>query len=257
MARISGKTVLVTGATSGIGEATARVLASQRANLILWARRGERLEELSSLLRNQHGVEIDTAVVDVRDREAVGDAADFLKISDNVPHALINNAGLGRGSSTIQEGDLADWDEMIDTNIKGLLNVTRAVLPLMLEAGRGHVVNIGSTAGHITYPTGNVYSATKWAVRSLSEGMNLDLAGTPLKVSSVDPGYVQTEFSTVRFRGDKERAKQIYRGFKPLTPDDVAETIAFVLNVPDYMNVLDVVIVPTAQRNIYVVDRSE
>jgi 3-hydroxy acid dehydrogenase / malonic semialdehyde reductase len=257
MARISGKTVLITGASSGIGEACARRLASQGANLILWARREERLYELRGELTSAHGVEITVAVVDVRDRERIMGETDWLAANDNIPHVLINNAGLARGFSKVHQGDQNEWDEMIDTNIKGVLNVTRAVLPHMVRLGRGHIVNLGSTAGHVTYPNGNVYAATKFAIRGLSDGMNLDLAGTPLKVSSVDPGYVDTEFSTVRFHGDKDRAKQVYRGFQPLSADDVADTISYVVNLPEHMNVLDVIIVPTAQRNIYVVDRKE
>lgn len=257
MNRISGKTVLITGATAGIGEASARLLASQGAHLILWARREQRLTELCARLQQEHGARVNTAALDVRDRERVNREADALAAGGNIPHVLINNAGLARGSSRIQEGNPSDWDEMIDTNVKGLLNVTRALLPHLLAAGRGHIVNLGSTSGHLTFPTANVYAATKFAVRALSEGMNLDLAGTPLKVSSVDPGYVETEFSSVRFRGDAQRAKQVYRGFKPLSADDVADTIAYVVNLPDHMNVLDVVIVPTAQRNIYVVDKSD
>ena len=146
---------------------------------------------------------------------------------------------------------------MIDTNLKGLLNVTRAILPHMVARRRGHVVNLGSTAGHMTYPQGNVYNATKYGERALSEGMNLDVAGTPIRVSSVDPGFAETEFSEVRFHGDAARAKAVYRGFQPLTADDIADAIAYVVNLPEHVNVLDMVIVPTAQRNVYVVDRNE
>lgn len=254
MARISGRTVLITGASSGIGEACARRLAGEGANLILWARREQRLKDMKSEM-SRLGVEIVTAAVDVRDRERVQREAAWLEATDNVPDVLINNAGLARGYSKVQEGNPEDWDEMIDTNLKGVLNVSRAVLPLMVDKGRGHVINIGSTAGHLTYPNGNVYAATKYAIRGLSEGMNLDLSGTPLKVTSVDPGFVETEFSTVRFRGDEQRAKDVYKGFRPLTPDDVADTISYVINLPAHVNILSLVIVPTVQRNIYVVDK--
>ena len=257
MSRISGKTILITGASSGIGEACARRLASEGASLILWARREARLQELAGELKSAFGIEIVTAILDVRDRERVEAEANWLAATDNVPHVLINNAGLARGFNKFQEGDPQDWDEMIDTNIKGVLNVSRQILPHMIKLGRGHVVNLGSTAGHVTYPSGNVYAATKFAIRGLSEGMNLDLSGTPLKVTSVDPGFVETEFSLVRFRGDEQRAQQVYRGFRPLAPEDVAETIAYVVNLPDHVNILDLVLVPTAQRNIYVVDRKE
>ena len=174
-----------------------------------------------------------------------------------MPDVLVNNAGLASGLSKLQEGDPDDWDRMIDTNLKGLLNVSRAILPRMVTERRGHVVNLGSTAGHQTYPMGNVYNATKYGVRALTEGMNLDVAGTPIRVSAVDPGFVETEFSEVRFHGDKERAAAVYQGFKPLTADDVADAIAYIVNLPEHVNILDLVIMPTAQRNVYVVDRSQ
>jgi 3-hydroxy acid dehydrogenase / malonic semialdehyde reductase len=256
MSRIKGKLILVTGASSGIGEACARRFAAEGANLVLWARRADRLERVAAELGTAHRVSLSVAVVDVRDRPAVNRAADALVRADRVPDALINNAGLASGMAKIQDGDPEDWDRMIDTNVKGLLNVTRAILPHMVARRRGHVVNIGSTAGHMTYPMGNVYNATKFGVRALTEGMNLDVAGTPIRVSAVDPGFVETEFSEVRFHGDAERAKAVYQGFTPLRADDVADAIAYVLNLPEHVNILDLVIMPTAQRNVYVVDRS-
>jgi serine 3-dehydrogenase len=174
-----------------------------------------------------------------------------------VPDVLLNNAGLASGLAKLQEGDFDDWDRMIDTNIKGVLNVTRAVLPRMVDRRTGHVVNIGSTAGHQVYPGGNVYNATKFAVRALNEGMNLDVAGTAIRVSSVDPGFVDTEFSEVRFHGDRARARAVYEGFRPLSADDVADAISYVVNLPAHVNVLDLILTPTAQRNIYVVDRTD
>ena len=255
MNRIQGKLILVTGASSGIGEACARRFATEGARLTLWARRRARLESLARTLEAQHGVVPQLAEVDVRDRAAVNRAAEGLVAGGQVPDVLINNAGLASGLSKVHEGDPDDWDRMIDTNLKGLLNVTRAILPHMVARRRGHVVNIGSTAGHQTYPMGNVYNATKFGVRALTEGMNLDVAGTPIRVSEVDPGFVETEFSEVRFHGDRERAKAVYQGFQPLTADDVADTIAYVVNLPEHVNILDLVIVPTAQRNVYVVDR--
>jgi NADP-dependent 3-hydroxy acid dehydrogenase YdfG len=194
-----------------------------------------------------------TATVDVRDRAAVRHAAETLA---QAPDVLLNNAGLASGFAPIHEGSPEDWDRMIDTNLKGLLNVSRALLPRMVERGTGHVINIGSTAGHMTYPNGNVYAATKYGVRALTEGMNLDLAGTGVKVSSVDPGFVETEFSVVRFGGDEDRAARVYEGFRPLAAEDVADAVAYVIGVPEHVNVLDLVVVPTAQRNIYVVDRN-
>ncbi|HEY6156860.1 MAG TPA: SDR family NAD(P)-dependent oxidoreductase [Gemmatimonadales bacterium] len=256
MNRIKGKLILVTGASSGIGEACARRFAAEGAQLALWARRRARLEALARALEQQHRVAPQLAEVDVRDRTAVSQAAEALVAAGHVPDVLINNAGLASGLSKIHEGDPEDWDRMIDTNLKGLLNVTRALLPHMVARRRGHVVNIGSTAGHQTYPMGNVYNATKFGVRALTEGMNLDVAGTPIRVSAVDPGFVETEFSEVRFHGDRERAKAVYQGFQPLTADDVADTIAYIVNLPEHVNILDLILVPTAQRNVYVVDRS-
>ncbi|HXQ28189.1 MAG TPA: SDR family NAD(P)-dependent oxidoreductase [Gemmatimonadales bacterium] len=253
---MAGKLVFVTGASSGIGAACARRFAAQSARLALWARRVERLEQLAADLRASHGVSVNVAQVDVRDREGVLREADLLIHGAGVPDVLLNNAGLASGLAKLQEGDFADWDRMIDTNIKGLLNVTRAVLPHMVARRTGHVVNIGSTAGHQVYPGGNVYNATKFAVRALSEGMNLDVAGTAIRVSSVDPGFVETEFSEVRFHGDRERARAVYQGFRPLSADDVADVVSYVVNLPAHVNVIDLVLAPTAQRNIYVVDRA-
>ena len=255
MNRIVGTLVLVTGASSGIGEACARRFAAEGARLVLWARRRDRLDLLATELpRPGTGTHV-LAAVDVRDRAAVNRAAAELIGAGRVPDVLINNAGLASGLTKLQEGDPDDWDRMIDTNVKGLLNVTRAILPHMVTRRRGHIVNLGSTAGHMTYPMGNVYNATKFAVRALTEGMNLDVAGTPIRISGVDPGFVETEFSEVRFHGDTERAKAVYQGLTPLSAEDVADAIAYVVNLPEHVNILDLVIVPTAQRNVYVVDR--
>jgi 3-hydroxy acid dehydrogenase / malonic semialdehyde reductase len=255
MNRIQGKLVLVTGASSGIGEACARRFAAEGADLALWARREDRLRRLAQDLAREHGVAVRLAAVDVRDRDAV--AAEVAASLEAVgpPHILLNNAGLAAGLDPLQSGDFDDWDRMIETNITGLLNVTRLLLPAMIDAGRGHVINIGSTAAHMVYPRGNVYAATKFAVRALSDGLNLDLAGTPLRVSSVDPGFVETEFSLVRFRGDEERAEGVYRGFQPLSGDDVADAVLYVANLPPHASVARLVLQPTAQRNVYVVDR--
>jgi serine 3-dehydrogenase len=253
--RIAGKLILVTGASSGIGEACARRFAAEGARLVLWARRRDRLERLDAELPRQATGPHLLAAVDVRDRTAVNRAAAELITAGHVPDVLVNNAGLASGLAKLQEGDPDDWDRMIDTNVKGLLNVTRAILPHMVTRRRGHIVNLGSTAGHMTYPMGNVYNASKFAVRALTEGMNLDVAGTPIRVSAVDPGFVETEFSEVRFHGDKDRANGVYQGFTPLSANDVADAIAYVVNVPEHVNILDLVIVPTAQRNVYVVDR--
>ena len=255
MNRIHDKLILITGASSGIGEACARRFAADGARLILWARRLDRLDRLADELEQAHGGHVHVAQVDVRDRARVNEATAAIAEAGDVPHVLLNNAGLASGLDPLQDSDPADWDVMIDTNVKGLLNVTRAILPLMIAAGRGHIVNLGSTAGHVTYPKGNVYAATKYAVRALTDGINLDVAGTPIKVSSVDPGYVDTEFSLVRFHGDAARAERVYDGFRPLSAADVADAIAYVIGVPEHVNIFDVVMMPTAQRNVYVVDR--
>jgi len=254
---MKGSLVLITGASAGIGAASARRFAAIGANLVLWARREDRLIELGTELHDAHGVDVHTAAVDVRDREAVNSAAAALLGGIGTPDLLLNNAGLASGLSFVQEGDYEDWDRMIDTNLKGLLYVTRAILPAMVERGTGHVINIGSTAGHQVYPKGNVYNATKFGVKALTEGMNLDVAGTGIRVSSVDPGFVETEFSLVRFHGDEARAEGVYQGFTPLSGDDVADVVLFVATRPAHVNLHDVVLLPTAQRNVYVLDRQE
>jgi len=256
MSRIHGKLALVTGASSGIGRSCARRFAADGANLVLWARRKDRLDALASELGAAHGVTVRTGGVDVRDRAAVGRAVDTLAAAGLVPDLLLNNAGLAAGLAKLHEGDPDDWDRMIDTNLKGLLNVTRAVLPLMVKRGTGHVVNIGSTAGHQVYQGGSVYNATKFGVRALTEALSLDVAGTQVKISAVDPGHVETEFAVVRFHGDAARAKGLYEGFRPLSPDDVADAVAYVVNLPAHVNVLDLVVVPAAQRSVTVIDRA-
>jgi 3-hydroxy acid dehydrogenase/malonic semialdehyde reductase len=256
MSRISGKLALITGASSGIGRSCAVRLAADGADLVLWARRRERLAELGEELERARKVRVRVASVDVRDRAAVGRAVDALAADGLVPDILVNNAGLAAGLAKLQEGDPDDWDRMIDTNLKGLLNVSRAVLPLMVRRGTGHVVNIGSTAGHQVYPGGNVYNATKFGVRALTEGMSLDVAGTRVKISSVDPGHVETEFAEVRFHGDRERARKLYEGFRPLSPDDVADAVAYVVGAPEHVNIADLIILPAAQRSVTVIDRT-
>lgn len=257
MKQLEGRWILVTGASAGIGEACARRFAASGANLILWARREDRLRSLATELRERHSTTVETRQVDVRDRDLVGREAGALVTSGRVPDVLLNNAGLASGFEFLHEGDHEDWDRMIDTNVKGLLNVTRAILPHMVERGTGHVVNIGSTAGHQVYPRGNVYNASKFAVKALTEGINLDVAGTNVRVSSVDPGLVHTEFSRVRFHGDDERAEGVYRGFDPLAAEDVADCVHFVVTRPSHVNVFNIVVLPTAQRNVYLLDRDD
>jgi NADP-dependent 3-hydroxy acid dehydrogenase YdfG len=254
--RLQGRTALITGASSGIGAACARRLGAEGADLVLWARRTDRLEEIANDIRSAHGRNVHVAAVDVRDRDLVNSTVAQLVRDGIIPDLLLNNAGLASGLAPFHESDPDDWDRMIDTNIKGLLNVSRAVIPHMVSAGRGQVINIGSTAAHMQYPRGNVYSATKFAVRALSDGMNIDLVGTPVRVTNIDPGFVETEFSVVRFHGDQEKADNVYKGFRPLTGADVADTVAYVAALPEHMNILDMIVVPAAQKNIYVVDRN-
>ena len=254
--RIRGKLALITGASSGIGRSCARRFAEDGANLILWARRKDRLDRAAEEVRREFGVTVDTAAVDVRDRPAVNREAEALAKSGRVPDILVNNAGLAAGLAKLHEGDPDDWDRMIDTNLKGLLNVSRAILQQMVKRNAGHVINIGSTAGHQTYPGGNVYNATKFGVKALSDSMNLDVAGTQVRVSSVDPGHVRTEFAEVRFHGDRARAEKLYEGFEPLSPDDVADAVAYVANLPPHVNIADLIIVPAAQRSVHLIDRS-
>lgn len=254
---MAGRTILITGASSGIGAACARRFAAEGANLVLWARRRDRLEVMAAELSKAHNVKVRVDEVDVRDRVSIDRAAKALLAQSPAPDVLINNAGLASGLSLVQDGDLEDWDRMIDTNLKGLLFVTRALLPGMIARGVGHVINIGSTAGHQVYQKGNVYNATKFAVKALTEGINLDVAGTPIRVSSVDPGFVETEFSLVRFHGDEARAKSTYQGFRALTGDDVADTISYVVNLPPHVNILDLIVVPSAQRSVHLVDKKQ
>lgn len=245
---IQNQIVLITGASSGIGEACARVFATAGAKLILIARRKERLEQLAKELTN---TSVQCLALDVCDRTSVQSALDRVSAVD----ILINNAGLSRGLNKLQDGEIQDWEEMIDTNIKGLLYLTRSVVPGMINRGNGHVVFLGSTAGHQTYPNGNVYCATKAAVRVISEGLKQDLLGTPIRVSSVDPGLVETEFSQVRFRGDSDRAKTVYQGLTPLTPMDVAEVILFCTTRPSHVNISEVLLMPTDQAGSMLFNR--
>jgi len=254
MNRIQNKSILVTGASAGIGAACAKRLAADGARLVLWARRRDRLDEIKARLAAEFGVTIDVDAVDVRDRAAVGAAVERMSA---VPDVIVNNAGLAAGLDNLHEGDPDDWDRMIDTNIKGLLNVSRAILPAMVERNSGHVVNIGSIAGHVVYPKGNVYNATKFAVRALTEGMNIDLLGTKIRVSTVDPGACDTEFSLVRFHGDEKRASTVYDGFTPLSAEDVADAVAYVVSAPEHVNVAELILMPSAQRNPYLIQRDK
>jgi 3-hydroxy acid dehydrogenase / malonic semialdehyde reductase len=249
------RTVLITGASSGIGEACAYAFAEAGARLILTARRSPRLTTLKTQLEQQFNAEVFLLTFDVRDLTSVNTALNSLPTEWQAVDILINNAGLSRGLDKLYEGNIQDWEEMIDTNIKGLLYMTRAIAPGMVARGRGHVINLGSIAGHETYPRGNVYCATKAAVRAISEGLKQDLLGTPVRVSSVDPGLVETEFSQVRFHGNTDRAKTVYSGMMPLTAQDVAEVILFCATRPPHVNVSEVLVLPTDQAGATLVHR--
>lgn len=253
---LTGRVVFVTGATSGIGRACAEAFARAGARLLVCGRRRERLAELQADLA-RGGSAVHALVLDVRDARAVEEAVAGLPAGFREIEVLVNNAGLSRGLEPLHEGALADWEEMVDTNLKGLLHVTRAVLPGMVARGRGHVVNIGSIAGREVYPGGNVYCATKHAVLGLTRAMRLDLCGTGVRVSTVDPGLVNTEFSTVRFHGDRERADATYRGMTPLTGADVAEVVLWVATRPAHVNLAEVLVLPADQASTTCVHRRQ
>jgi serine 3-dehydrogenase len=251
---LSGRTVLVTGASAGIGEACARAFAREGARLILAARRVGRLQELAEKLRGA-GTGVLALELDVSDQTAVAGVLGGLPAEWREIDVLVNNAGLGRGLDKLWEGDPADWDEMVDTNVKGLLYVTGAVVAGMVARGRGHVINLGSVAGHEVYPGGAVYCATKHAVGAITRALRMDVLGTGVRVSTVDPGMVETEFSVVRFRGDQERADRVYRGMTPLTSDDIAETILWVATRPPHVCIDEIIIKPTDQASATLVHR--
>lgn len=255
MVLLHDQIVLVTGASSGIGAACARIFAQNGARTILAARRMDKLEQLATEITGTYGGEVHLLQLDVCDRAQVEAILATLPPSWSAIDILINNAGLSRGLDKLQTGSIQDWEEMIDTNVKGLLYVTRSLLAGMISRGRGHVINLGSIAGHQAYPGGNVYCATKAAVKSISEGMKLDLLGTPVRISSVDPGMVETDFSEIRFRGDSDRAKQIYQGLTPLTPGDVAEVVFFCATRPAHVNINEVILMPVDQASATMVNR--
>lgn len=247
MGRLENKIVFITGATAGIGEACAVDFAKEGANLILCARRKEKLESLVESIKKNYGVKIYSFVLDVRDREAVKKEISVLPDEWKQIDILVNNAGLAKGFGKVDDGDVDAWEQMIDTNVKGLLYITRQVLPLMASRKEGHVINIGSVAGHEVYPNGNVYCATKFAVDALSKGIRLDMLDKKIKVTTISPGLVETEFSEVRFSGDKERAKQVYKGFKPLVAEDISDLVLFAATRPQHVNINEIVVTPTAQ----------
>jgi len=246
-------TVFITGATSGIGKATAEFLAKHGYRLILCGRKEDRLKELKQTLGKQTG--ITTLQFDVRDKEAVFSAIESLPENFRDIDVLINNAGNAHGMSSIQDGDINDWDAMLDINVKGLLYVSRAILPKMIEKNSGFIVNIGSTAGKEVYPKGNVYCASKSAVEAINKGMRMDLNQYNIRVSAIHPGLVETAFSDVRFKGDTERARKVYQGYKALQPEDIAEIIHFVITRPYHINIEDLVVFPSAQASATIINK--
>ncbi len=252
---LKGKTVFITGASSGIGKSTAYAFAAEGANLIISARRIERLEAISKNITEKFGVKVHSVQLDVTKRDEVKKTVENLPGEFSIIDILVNNAGLGRGLNKIYEDDPEGWDEMIDTNIKGLLNVTRFVVPKMVARGSGHVINIGSIAGHEAYGGGAVYCATKHSVKAITESMRIDLIDKGVRVSTVDPGMVETEFSIVRFYGDEEKAKSVYNGLEPLTGEDIADAVIFCATRPAHANINEMIIMPSVQANAFVTYR--
>ncbi|MCB0396054.1 MAG: SDR family NAD(P)-dependent oxidoreductase [Flavobacteriales bacterium] len=247
---------LITGATSGIGMGAAHCFAKNGYNLIITGRREDRLRTLCDDLEKAYDLKVLPLTFDVRDQKEVENAISSLPDIWRNIDVLVNNAGLAVGLNTIQEGVVDDWERMIDTNIKGLLYVSRNVLPLMIENGKGHVINIGSIAGKEVYPNGNVYCGTKHAVDAISQGMRIDTVKHGIRVTAIHPGAVETEFSVVRFKGDQAKADQVYNGFKPLTAEDVAESIYYVTTLPPHANINDLILMPTAQANAVTIHRT-
>lgn len=250
--RLQGKWVLITGATAGIGKATAKMFAESKCNLIITGRRNERLQELQDQLESQYAANVETASFDVRNRSA---CQNFVSDLSHPVDILINNAGLARGKDAVFDADFADWDTMIDTNIKGLITMTRLITPQMKKRNSGHIINTGSIAGHESYPGGSVYCSTKHAVKAFTESTKKDLHGTKVRVSMVSPGLVDTEFSKVRFHGDTEQADEVYQNVKPLVAKDIAEIIHFTANRPPHVNIMDTIVLPVDQSSSTMVHR--
>jgi 3-hydroxy acid dehydrogenase/malonic semialdehyde reductase len=255
METLKNNIVFITGATSGIGKACAIEFAKAGANLILCARRIELLKKIADELINEHKIKIHIGKVDVRNKDEVDRFVDSLPEEFKKIDILVNNAGLSRGLEKFYEDDFNNWEEMIDTNVKGLLYVTRAVVPGMVERMNGHIINIGSVAGHEAYPKGGIYCGTKHAVDAITKSLRMDLIDKNIRISTVDPGLVETNFSNIRFHGDEERAKNVYKGLTPLTGKDVAEAILFIANRPVHVNIGEIIILPTRQASATVVYR--
>ena len=250
------KIILITGASSGIGEGCARKFASQGARLILNSRSADKLTALAEELKEKYDAECYVMPFDVCNRDSAAAALNALPQEWKSIDVLVNNAGLAIGVDKEYEGNLDEWDVVIDTNVKALLSMTRLVVPGMVERGRGHIINIGSIAGDAAYPGGSVYCATKAAVKALSDGLRIDLVDTPLRVTNIKPGLVETNFSVVRFRGDKEKADNVYRGIKPLNGDDIAEVVYFAASAPEHMQVAEILVMPTYQATGTIVSKN-
>ena len=250
------KITLITGATSGIGRSCAYIFAKNNHDLIITGRRKDRLDEIKNDLKVKFDINVLSLSFDIRDNEAVKNAISSMPSEWKNIKILINNAGLAVGLGTVQEGDVDDWERMIDTNVKGLLYMSRAVLPLLIKQNKGHVINIGSIAGKEVYPNGNVYCATKYAVDALTKAMRIDLVKHGIKVTQIAPGAIETEFSIVRFKGDKAKADNIYKGYQPLLPSDIADVIYYTTTLPSHVNINDLVLMPTAQASATVFNKS-
>ncbi len=257
MTDLNNKVVFITGASSGIGAACADAFASKGAALVLCARREDRLQELALALTKEYDVAVHCLPLDITNLDSVNNAIKNLPENWQNIEVLVNNAGLAAGTDKMQEANIEDWQTMINTNVNGLLNVTHAILPGMVFRNSGHILNMGSVAGHEVYPGGAIYCATKHAVDAITKGLKLDLCGTPLRVSSIDPGLVSTDFSAVRFKGDAERAEKVYSGMTPLTAADIADIVLFIATRPSHVNICDVVVFPTDQSSATVVHRKE
>lgn len=255
MNSFKNKTVFITGASSGIGVACAKQFAKAGAKLMLCARRIELVNELATQLRNEFKTDIHTFQLDVRQAADVANALNALPNEWKKIDILINNAGLAAGLDTIQEGSIDDWEAMIDTNLKGVLYITKEILPEMIKRDSGHIINVGSIAGHYVYPKGAVYCASKFAVNALTNGLRMDLFGTKIRVSTVDPGAVETNFSLVRFKGNTTQASAVYDGIDPLTPDDIADAIFYCASRPPHVNISEVIIMPTDQASATMMSR--
>ena len=257
MNKLANKKVFITGASAGIGKACALAFANEGADLLLASRRVDKLVEIANDLKRKNNIDIKTIKLDVRNFNEVEQTLSSLEDKWKNTDILVNNAGLARGFDKIYEGKIENWEEMIDTNIKGLLYITRMVLPQMIERKQGHIINIGSVAGHETYPSGNVYAATKFAVDALTKSIRMDVLDKNIKVSTVDPGLVETEFSIVRFSGDVKRAKSVYNGITPLTGEDIADAVVYCATRPEHVNINEIILTPIAQASPTMVHRKE